>query len=113
MTARSSWNQRNARGHRPRLQSFKDAGRSHAATDAHCDHSVPRSATPHFIEQRCSELRSGTAQWMAKSDRTAIDVDLPLIQPELANDRKGLDGECLIQFDEVDVLQLQSGLPEC
>src|SRR5947207_12439182 len=49
---------------------------------------------------------------MAKSDRAAIDVDALLVEPELTDDRDTLRREGFIQFDEIDLGQVDAGARE-
>ena len=65
------------------LQVFENAGRAHAAADAHRDHAVARVAALQFAQQGGRELGAGAAQRMPQRDRAAVDVDLRRIESQL------------------------------
>src|SRR5581483_768894 len=45
------------------------------------------------------------AEWMAESDRAAVDIDLLGVETQLADHDEALGGERLVQLDEVHVLK--------
>src|SRR5581483_4466608 len=70
----------------PRCRSvddFKQAGRAHAATDAHGYDAVLRLAPPALDQQMAGKPRTGHAVGMADRDRATIDVELVGIDAEL------------------------------
>ncbi len=48
----------------------------HASTHAHRYHAKLDLTPPHFVQQRCRELRSGTTQWMSERNRSTIHIHL-------------------------------------
>src|SRR2546428_12154686 len=49
---------------------------------------------------------------MAQRDGTPIDIELRDIESELTNHGQGLHRECLVQLDQIHILQLQPRLPQ-
>jgi hypothetical protein len=61
------------------------------------------------VKQRDDEPRAAHPERVADRDRTAVDVDALLVDPELAHDRERLRGEGLVELDEVDVVDGHAG----
>src|SRR6266566_4453642 len=59
-----------------RSRDFEQAGRAHAAADAHRDDDVLRAAALAFDQRVAGEARARDAVRMADRDRTAVDVEL-------------------------------------
>src|SRR5262249_5452059 len=57
------------------------------------------------VEQRRQHARAAGANRMTEGNRAAVHVHFALVEPELIQNRDGLDRECLVQLDEVDVAQ--------
>src|SRR5437870_9021163 len=94
------------------LEILEDRGGPLPAAHAHGHHAVSRSTTPHFAHELHGQLRSGRAERMAKRDRATIHVDALLVHSELAHHRQRLGAERFVQFDEIDLLELQASEPE-
>ncbi len=62
------------------------------------------------MEQRDEHTRAAGADGMPDGDRAAMDVDLRRIEAEFAIDGQRLHAESLVQFEEVDLGEGQSGL---
>src|SRR5512146_2086362 len=75
---------------------------AHAAPDAHRDRAQGSVSPLHLVQQRGGELRTRAPQRVPQRDRAPVDVDLVRIQGELADHRKRLCGEGLVQLEEVD-----------
>src|SRR5205085_11457277 len=83
-----------------------------ATTDAGCGQSILRVATAKFVQQSDYQAGAGCAQRMSEGDSAAIYVDFVAIQPELFFHCEILTGKGFVDFDQVDILQLQSGFFE-
>src|SRR5512143_3749400 len=92
---------------------FEQSRCAHPTTDAHRHHTETTAALPELVHELCRQLRSRCAQRMPERDRAAVDVDLLLRQPELANDGDDLCRERLVELDEIDVLELEPRALEC
>src|SRR5580693_3655199 len=86
---------------------FKDAGRPHAAAYAHGHEAILRVTPLHFADDRRGELRSCTPQRMTQGNRTAVGIHALRIEPCFFDYRQGLCGKGLVQFDHVDVGELE------
>src|SRR3954468_18523771 len=82
------------------LQHLEQAGRAHAAADAHRDHGIFRLAATALDQRVAGEACARHAVGMADRDRAAIDVDLFRIDAELVAAVQHLHGEGLVQFPE-------------
>src|SRR5436309_14800261 len=89
------------------LQILKNTCCAHAAAHAHRHHTVPRLASLHLAEQCGRELRAGAAQRMPQRDCAAVHVYAFQVKPRHLNYRKGLRGEGLIEFDQINLLELE------
>ena len=96
----------NYRGHSSFIE---DAGGAHAASYTHRDETVACVSPPHLVEERRRELGARAAEWMAEGDRAAVDVEAFRIDRQLAQARQHLRRERLVQLDEVDLIERQSG----
>ena len=74
--------------------------------------SVASSGLFQCVKQGHEYARSARADGMSQRDRAAVLIDAAVFQaePPLAGER--LYGECFIQFDVVDLLDVQSGTVE-
>src|SRR5678815_1936947 len=82
---------------------LEDAGRAHAATDAHRHHHLLRAATLAFDQRMAGEALAADAVGMADGDRAAIDVEPVDRDPERVGAIQHLHRERLVQLPEVDV----------
>ena len=78
--------------------------------DAHGRQRMAAAAPLQFLGRGQREARAGHAERMAERDRAAVGVHLGSIvgEPELAQHREALRGEGLVQFDHVEVADLQA-----
>src|SRR3989454_7049343 len=90
------------------LEALEDTGGAHAAADAHGDEAVAGVAALEFANDGCGELRAGAAQGMAEGHGAAIDVDALRVESRDFDDGKSLRREGFIQFNHVNLLELQS-----
>src|SRR5215218_9174514 len=79
-----------------------------AATDAHGDDAPFGLAPAAFLQDVAGKPRAGHAEGMTDGDRTAIDVVLLGIDAELVARIQTLAGEGLVQFPDVDVVDLEA-----
>src|SRR5262245_43354828 len=90
-------------------QVFKNARRAHSAADAHSDHPVASLAALHLVKQRGRQLRPRATERVAERDRAAVDVQPFEIEVQLLDHRERLRGEGFVEFDQIDLLELQTG----
>src|SRR5678815_841042 len=83
---------------------------SHA--DAHGGDAVPSSAIAQGMEQRGRDSGSARSQRMTNGDCPAPDIDFLLVEPQHPDASERLSRKRLVQFDEVDLLELQPGTRE-
>src|SRR3954453_11410315 len=89
------------------LQHLKKPCGAHAAADAHGDDRILRLAAAAFDQSVAGEARARHAVGMADRDRAAVDVELLGIDAELVAAIDHLHREGLVQFPEIDVVDLQ------
>ena len=82
--------------------------RAHAAADAHRDDRLLGAAALAFHQHVAGETRAGHAEGMADGDGAAIDVVFLRIDAELVAGIEALRGEGLVQFPQIDVIDLQA-----
>src|SRR5439155_25617842 len=70
---------------------------------------LPRWAPSHLMDQRAHDPGSRASERMAKRYRPAVYVRDRMAEAELPHDREGLDGEGLVQFDQVEILHGEAG----
>src|SRR5579859_2010483 len=90
------------------LQSLDDGGDALADADAHRRQPQAGLAPLHLLEQGRQDARPGAAQRMAQGNRAAVDVGALVVQPQRAHALKRLDGERLVEFDQIKVAGAQS-----
>jgi hypothetical protein len=87
-----------------------------AAADAQGREALLGIALDHLVQERHEHARAGGADRVAESDRAAVDVDLVvvgwLVPAQILVDRARLGGECLIEFDQVELIASPAGLLE-
>src|SRR5215510_15808323 len=87
------------------LEEFEDPCSAHAASNAHRHHAVARISSSHLVQQRCGELCSGAPKRMTERDRSAVYVQLRLIDPKLLHHRERLRREGFVEFDQIYLIQ--------
>ena len=90
------------------MNDFQKPRGPHAATDTHGDDGIFCLAPTTLNQSMASQPGSGHAVRMTDCDRSAIDVELFRIDPELVAALDHLHRECLIQFPQVDIIDLKS-----
>src|SRR5699024_1120121 len=103
------------RENRPRRDShaFEDGRDALAAADAHGLEAVAGLAAVHLAQHGGQDPAAGGADGMAERDARTVDIEsieVALAQAPFASDGERLRGEGFIEFDEVDVGQLEAGL---
>src|SRR5690349_12308906 len=91
------------------IQVFENAGGTHASADAHRYQPILRIAALQLANDTGRELGAGTAQRMSKGDGSAVRIHLHRIQLTRFDDGKRLCGESLVQLDDIDLIQPESG----
>src|SRR5688572_10602616 len=91
-------------------EALEDAGRAHAAAHAHGDEPVAAIAAAKLGEDLGRELGAGAAERVPESDRAAVHVHPLRIEAQRLDDGEGLGGEGLVQLDEVDLGEGETGL---
>src|SRR4029450_4058206 len=88
-------------------EDFEQAGRAHAARNAHRDHRILDAPAPGFEQHVPCQARTGHAEGMADGDRAAVDVEQLVrnAKPVTAMDR--LRGERFVQLPQADVFDLE------
>ena len=87
-----------------------------SAADAHGFQPVAGVAPVQFAGQRRQHPAAGRADRVAQRDSRAVHVRALLVggaEAPLPHHGKRLRGECLVELDQVDVAQLQSGFGKC
>ena len=80
-----------------------------AAADARSGQSIARAAAPQFQQNRQHQSGSARGERMAESDGAAVYVHFLAIQAQTFFHRQILRGEGFIHFDEIHLIQFQSG----
>src|SRR5712692_9222200 len=88
------------------LDPLPDGGDALADPDAHRGQAVLGVAVCHLAHERTDQAGAAAAEWVAQGDRTAVDIDPLLIQPEQPHARERLRGEGLVELDDADVRRL-------
>src|SRR4051794_15920196 len=91
---------------------FEDDRVALASAGADRGHAEPAAPPPQLVHERAEHARAGCADRMAKSNRSAVDVHLRLVEAEHAHrvDRNRREG--LVELEQVDVVHGQAGLLE-
>src|SRR6266481_3632932 len=87
---------------------FEQACAALAATDTHGDDAPLGLATTSLLQDVAGEPRAGHAEGMTDRDRAAVDIVLLGIDAELVARIQTLAGEGLVQFPEVDIVDLEA-----
>src|SRR5579872_2486473 len=77
--------------------------------DAHGCQAITSAAALQLMQQSNDQARSTATEGMTKGDGTAIDVELILINLQFAYTLQGLNGEGLVEFDQIDILDAETG----
>ena len=74
-------------------------------TDAHCSQGSLCSRFLQLVHSGQHQTRAAHSEWMAERNSSAIRVDVWRVirNSELAQTRKRLTGESLVQFDEIKI----------
>ena len=78
-------------------------------TDAEWSDPVVNLAAIHLVNQCCCKPSAAGAKRMADRDRAALDVDAVHVKVEFANTGDGLCCKCLVEFEEADIVDRESG----
>src|SRR5213596_2213388 len=89
-----------------------DARTAHAAADAHGHEAVALLAAAKLVEDGYGQLRARATERMAERDGAAVDVDPLARQRAFAHDGERLTSEGFVEFDQVEVFELEAGLLE-
>src|SRR5579883_3223847 len=71
---------------------------------------IASAAALKFVQQHRGDARAGGAERMTNGDRAAVDVDLCEVGPGGLLPGQHNAGECLVDFDQIHLLQAQAGL---
>src|SRR5215212_6137886 len=78
--------------------------------DAHRLQSITGVAALHLIQQRGHHAGAGRSHWVAQADTGSIDVQVAEVRhTQILQDGQRLDGERLVELDEVHVLEAEPG----
>ena len=80
--------------------------------NAHRHQPIPAVATFQLVQNGNGEFGPGSSERMAQGNRAAVDVDPLGRQRTLADNAKRLARESFVEFNEVDVFDLEAGLLE-
>src|SRR5690606_6637711 len=94
--------------HPPGSAKFKKRSAAHAACNAHADDAILRIATAALKHNVAYHARAAHAVGMADRNRAAIDVEQVSRNAKLVAAVKRLAGECLVEFPQVDVGDLEA-----
>src|SRR6202140_634158 len=89
------------------MDDFQQPGCTHAAADAHRDDCIFGLATASFDQGVPGEPGSGHSIGMPDRNRSAVDVELFRVDPELVAAIDHLHGEGFVQFPEIDIVDRQ------
>src|ERR1044072_5366239 len=91
---------------------FEDRRQALADADAHRRDPVLAAAAAQLTDQGGGEASAGAAERVAEGDRAAVDVELLFVDAELAGAGEHLRGEGLVELDQVDLLEGETGRVE-
>src|SRR3954451_1539887 len=89
-----------------------DAGEALADPDAEHGQAVAAAAAAQLVRERAEQAGARAAERVGDRDRAAVDVQLVVVQAELAHRGEHLRGECLVQLDEVEDVHGDAGAVE-
>src|ERR1700730_7090374 len=89
------------------LEPFENPSRAHPSADAHGHHAIASLAAFQFANHAGRQLRPCTSQGMPQSDRSPIRIHALRIKPSFPDHRQRLRRKRLVQFDHVDIRELQ------
>src|ERR1019366_212401 len=90
------------------LHDLEQTGGTHAAADAHGDDSVFGLAAAALDQGVTGEARARHAVGMTDRNRAAVDIDLLRIDAQFVAAIEHLHREGLVQFPEIDVVDLEA-----
>src|SRR5438876_2453693 len=94
----------------PLRRALENARAAHAAADAHGHQTVALLATTKLVEDGDGQLRARASERMAQRDGAAVDVDPLTRQGALAHHGERLTSERFVEFNQVEVLELEARL---
>ena len=89
-------------------ENFKQPCGSHSATDTHCADDIACAAALPFDQSVAHHARTGHAIGMPHLDRSAIDVENFVRDPQMVAAGDHLTGEGFVQLPQADILDLQA-----
>src|SRR5512132_2775514 len=92
-----------------RRRTFEERRLALTHAHAHRRQPVAPAAAAELVEQRHDEARPSHPERVPERNRTAVDVHLFGIQPQLADHHGALRSEGLVQLDQVDLVTLDAG----
>src|SRR6185312_1163048 len=90
------------------VHALDDDRGGHAAAGAHRDEAALQVAALELVEHRADQHRTGGADRMAERHGAAVHVDLLAVELEVTDELLRHHGECLVDLEEVDVLELEA-----
>src|SRR5208282_6004893 len=91
---------------------FENPRRTHPSADAHRHHPVASLAALQFANHAGRQLRSRASQGMPKGDRSTIRIHALEVKPSFLDHRQRLRRKRFVQFDHVNVGELQPRQPQ-
>src|SRR4051794_14635062 len=95
-----------------RSDELDDGGDTHAAADAQRGEAPAQVAALELVDQGPEDHRAGRAERVAHRDRAAVDVGDLVTDVQVAHEPHRYGGEGLVDLEEVDVSDLETGLGE-
>src|SRR5579875_71977 len=89
--------------------SFDDSRNALAHAYAHGCQAVATAAPLQLMQYGDDQARPAAAKRVTKRDGAAIDIELFLIDLQFSYALQGLSGKSLVQFDQIDILDAQTG----
>src|SRR5687768_5756345 len=97
---------------RPAALAFDGQRDGVAAAEAERGQPAARVPALHLVEHRGQQARARLPDGVAERDRPAVDVHLPGVEPQLADDGDGLHREGFVQLDQVNLAQRPARLAQ-
>jgi hypothetical protein len=88
------------------IQKLIDAGYALTSTYAGGYHAILLLAAAQLINDLHGELGACAGQWMAEGDGASVHVHDVRIDVQLADDTEALGGEGLVQFDQINLIEM-------
>src|SRR2546427_1322573 len=90
------------------VDNFEQSRGAHAAANTHCNNSILGVAPAALDQGMAGHSRAGHAVRMTDCDRSAIDIQLFRVDPELVAAIDHLHRKRLIQLPQIDIIDLKS-----